>query len=696
MKENEKHNSCENSCSCHEHDERTHEHHEHEHEHHLDHGHAHHHVHCCGHEHEHEHHHDSCCGHDHEHGHSHGCGCGCSHDHKHDEEDSKVIITRLIAGGVLFIGGLLFKFDYNILLFIAAYVILGYDVVINGIKSLFKNGIFSEHFLMTIASLGAFALGDYADGCAVMLLYQIGEFFCDTASEKSEKSIRELIDVKPEYANLVTESGTKKIKPEELRTGDIVTVSTGEKIPSDGVVIEGKTRLDTSSMTGESDYSLVNTGDEVISGTINCDSLIKVKITKPYSESGVSKVVKMLDEIDKNKSSSEKFISVFAKYYTPIVILLALLTFLVPTLIFGGSFRDWGYRALVFLVVSCPCALVISVPLAFYSANGCASKYGMLIKGSLAIEKLSKLKIVAFDKTGTLTVGSFRLEAIRCQGIKAEALETLAYAEYYSTHPLSDALLNEYKKAIGKDIDASRISDYTEIGGKGISVKIDGKSVLVGNEKIMRDNRIDFSPAVSKFTVSYLAVDGKYVGYAEFTDGIKPEAKDAIDELKKMKITPALLSGDKMDSVKAVASALGIDEVHYELLPQDKVSIIEGFKSQGNVAFTGDGINDAPVISCSDVGIAMGLNGSDAAIEASDMVLLSDDISRIPLSVKISKRTMKIVMENIVFSIGIKVLIMVLGALGYAGLWLAVFGDVGVSIIAVINSLRAMKYNTEE
>ncbi len=696
MKENEKHNSCENSCSCHEHDERTHEHHEHEHEHHLDHGHAHHHVHCCGHEHEHEHHHDSCCGHDHEHGHSHGCGCGCSHDHKHDEEDSKVIITRLIAGGVLFIGGLLFKFDYNILLFIAAYVILGYDVVINGIKSLFKNGIFSEHFLMTIASLGAFALGDYADGCAVMLLYQIGEFFCGTASEKSEKSIRELIDVKPEYANLVTESGTKKIKPEELRTGDIVTVSTGEKIPSDGVVIEGKTRLDTSSMTGESDYSLVNTGDEVISGTINCDSLIKVKITKPYSESGVSKVVKMLDEIDKNKSSSEKFITVFAKYYTPIVILLALLTFLVPTLIFGGSFRDWGYRALVFLVVSCPCALVISVPLAFYSANGCASKYGMLIKGSLAIEKLSKLKIVAFDKTGTLTVGSFRLEAIRCQGIKAEALETLAYAEYYSTHPLSDALLNEYKKAIGKDIDASRISDYTEIGGKGISVKIDGKSVLVGNEKIMRDNRIDFSPAVSKFTVSYLAVDGKYVGYAEFTDGIKPEAKDAIDELKKMKITPALLSGDKMDSVKAVASALGIDEVHYELLPQDKVSIIEGFKSQGNVAFTGDGINDAPVISCSDVGIAMGLNGSDAAIEASDMVLLSDDISRIPLSVKISKRTMKIVMENIVFSIGIKVLIMVLGALGYAGLWLAVFGDVGVSIIAVINSLRAMKYNTEE
>lgn len=696
MKENEKHNSCENSCSCHEHDERTHEHHEHEHEHHLDHGHAHHHEHCCGHEHEHEHHHDSCCGHDHEHGHSHGCGCGCSHDHKHDEDDSMVIITRLIAGGVLFIGGLLFKFDYNILLFIAAYVILGYDVVINGIKSLFKNGIFSEHFLMTIASLGAFALGDYADGCAVMLLYQIGEFFCDTASEKSEKSIRELIDVKPEYANLVTESGTKKIKPEELRTGDIVTVSTGEKIPSDGVVIEGKTRLDTSSMTGESDYSLVNTGDEVISGTINCDSLIKVKITKPYSESGVSKVVKMLDEIDKNKSSSEKFITVFAKYYTPIVILLALLTFLVPTLIFGGGFRDWGYRALVFLVVSCPCALVISVPLAFYSANGCASKYGMLIKGSLAIEKLSKLKIVAFDKTGTLTVGSFRLEAIRCQGIKAEALETLAYSEYYSTHPLSDALLNEYKKSVGKDIDASRISDYTEIGGKGISVKIDGKSVLVGNEKIMRDNRIDFSPADSKFTVSYLAVDGKYVGYAEFTDGIKPEAKDAIDELKKMKITPALLSGDKMNSVKAVASALGIDEVHYELLPQDKVSIIKGFKSQGNVAFTGDGINDAPVISCSDVGIAMGLNGSDAAIEASDMVLLSDDISRIPLSVKISKRTMKIVMENIVFSIGIKVLIMVLGALGYAGLCLAVFGDVGVSIIAVINSLRAMKYNTEE
>lgn len=640
---------------------------------------------CCCHSHsepEHEH--------NHSHEHSHSCSCGC----ENTEHNGRAILIRIGAGIVFLVSGLIFS--NNLYLFLLSYIILGYDVVINGIKGLFTKHIFSEHFLMSIASLGAFILGDYAEGCAVMLLYQIGEYFCDAANEKSEKSIRELIDIKPDYANLITEHGIEKVSPETLVPENTVAVSTGEKIPSDGIVIEGKTQLDTSSMTGESEYSYVTPGCEVISGTINCGSLIKVKITKPYAESGVSKVVKLLEEIEKNKSQSEKFITAFAKYYTPIVIILALLTFLVPTLFFNGEYSVWAYRALIFLVVSCPCALVISVPLAFYSANGCASRLGVLIKGSLAVEKLSKLKTIAFDKTGTLTQGAFKLEAIRCSGMKAEVLELLAYAEYYSTHPLSEALVNEYKKAFSKDIDADRISDYTEIGGRGISVNIDGRHVLVGNEKLMKEFGIDFTPAESSFTVSYIAVDNKMLGYAEFTDGIKPEAAEAVSELKKMGISAALLSGDKKNAVLAAASALGIEEVHYELLPQDKVAVIDKYKRNGTAAFVGDGINDAPVIACSDVGISMGLNGSDAAIEASDLVILSDDISKIPQAIKLSKRTMGIVTENIVFSIGIKLLIMTLGSLGAAGLWLAVFGDVGVSMLAVLNSLRAMRYNPEE
>ena len=667
--------------------------------------------HCCHHsEKEHK---DKCCNHNHTHAHTHnhahehdGCdchsdknthnnisSCSCCGHAEHDEQGGKKMIIRIAMGIVLLGAGLILS--NNLYLILIAYLILGYDVLINAVKTLFEKRIFSEQFLMSIASIGAFVLGEYADGCAVMLLYQIGEYFCDTASEKSEKSIRELIDIKPEYANLVTNNGIKKISPDELEVDNIVAVSTGEKIPSDGIIIEGKTQLDTSSMTGEAEYLYVEKNDEVISGAINCGSLIKIKITKPYAESGVSKVVKLLDEIEKNKSKSEKFITVFAKYYTPIVILLALITFLVPTIFFNGELSKWGYRALVFLVVSCPCALVISVPLAFYASNGAASKIGVLMKGSLSVERLSKVKTIAFDKTGTLTQGAFKLESIRCNGIKSEVLELLAYAEYYSTHPLSDVLVNEYKKVFSEEVDTDRISDYTEIGGRGISVKIDNRHVLVGNEKLMRDYNIDFS-SESSFTISYIAVDGKFLGYAEFSDGIKKEAAEAISELGNIGISTALLSGDKKNAVLTVASVLGIKQVHYELLPQDKVTIIDDFKKNGIVAFAGDGINDAPVISCSDVGIAMGLNGSEAAIEASDVVILSDDISKIPNAVKLSRKTMRIVKENIIFSIGIKLLIMVLGAIGYAGLWFAIFGDVGVSVLAVLNSLRAMKYTEEK
>ena len=638
---------------------------------------------------------DECNHHEHNHQNCETHKCGCDHEHSHS--DIKQIVIRIVLGSVLFIGGLVFSGQKYLapVLYIAAYLILGYDVIINGIKHLFKNHTFSEHLLMSIASLGAFALGQFSEGCAVMLFYQIGELFNDTANEKSEKSIRELINIKPEYANLLINNKIEKVPPEELKAGDIVTVSAGEQIPSDGIIIEGSTSLDTSKMTGEEQYSVVNTGDSVISGCINISNLIKVKITTPYSESGVSKVLKLLDEIDNNKSESEKFITLFAKYYTPTVVIIAAVTGLIVPFFTGFNFSDWIYKALLFLVVSCPCALIISVPLAFFSANGCASKYGILIKGSLASEKLSHIGTVAFDKTGTVTQGSFKLISLRCTGIKSEIFEKLAYAEYYSTHPLSEVITEEYKSLFKKEISADRINDYTEIAGQGISVLVDNERVLAGNIKLMQSYGIDFTPVESEYTAVYIAINGKYAGYAEFSDGIKENAKDCINSLKKMNIKPIMLSGDKEDSVKAVSAIIGINEYYSELLPQDKVEKVEEVQQKSKVAFVGDGINDAPVISLADVGISMGLSGSDAAIAASDVVILSDDISKIPLAINISKRTMRIVWENIIFSIGIKILIMLLGLFGFANLWVAVFGDVGVSVLAVINSLRALKYNKD-
>lgn len=652
---------------------------------------------------DHEHNHHHCCENhikdehceDKTHSHSHGecCSCGC----EHDGDDRKKIIIRIISGIILFVLGIVFENNkyLSFLLFITAYIILGYDVIAKGIKHLVKKHTFSEHLLMTIASAGAFILGQFSEGCAVMLVYQIGEFFCDTANENSEKSIKELINIKPEYANLLIDNKIEKIPPEQLKVGDIVAVSAGEQIPSDGIVIEGSASLDTSKMTGEEEYSSVKAGDSVISGCINRSDLIKVKITVPYSESGVSKVVQLLNEIENNKSNSEKFITVFAKYYTPAVVIIAAALGLILPLFTGFNFSDWIYRALLFLVVSCPCALIISVPLAFFSANGCASKYGILIKGSLASEKLAKIKTVAFDKTGTLTKGSFQLKSLRCTGIKSEVFEKLAYAEYYSTHPLSKVIAEEYEKLFKSEISADRISDYTEIAGQGISVYVDNELVLVGNTKLMENNNIDYTAADSDYTVVYIAINGKFMGYAEFSDGIRDDAKDAVEILKRMNIDPVMLSGDKKEAVEAIASILGIKEYYYALLPQDKVSKVKEIQESSSTAFVGDGINDAPVISLADVGISMGLSGSDAAIAASDVVILSDSISRIPLAVKISKKTMRIVWENIIVSIGIKVLIMILGALGFANLWTAVFGDVGVSILAVLNSLRALKYNKD-
>ena len=623
-----------------------------------------------------EHHHEHC--HDH---------CQCGSEHSHEESESKIMLIRLILGFVFFVLAMIFH--NNFYLALISYLILGADVLVKGIVNIFKKHTFSEYLLMSVASVGAFILREYAEGCAVMLFYQIGEFFCDSATEKSMKSIKELINIKPEYANLYENGSVTKVNPEQLKIGDVVVVSTGEKIPADGIVIEGQTQLDTSSMTGEEELKFVKKDDQILSGCVNNGSMIKIRITSAYEESGVSKVLKLLDEIEKNKSESEKFLDVFAKYYTPIVVILSLLTFAIPTFVFNQSFSLWGYRALVFLVVSCPCALVISVPLAFFVSNGRASKSGILIKGSIATEKLAKIKTIAFDKTGTLTKGSFKLRSLRCKGVKSEIFECLAYAEYYSTHPLSDAVIGEYKTQFKTQIDADRISDYSEIPGFGISVLIDGKEVLVGNEKLMKANNIDFETAQSEYTVTYIAIEKQFAGYAEFSDGIKPEAKDAISALKRNLITPCLLSGDKKETVQVVAKLLGIDTFYAELLPQDKVRLISQFQGNAPAAFVGDGINDAPVIAKADVGIAMGLSGSDAAIEAADVIILTDDISKIPLGVDISGRTMRIVWENIIISIGIKVLIMLLGAVGIANLWVAVFGDVGVCILAILNSLRA-------
>lgn len=631
---------------------------------------------------EHTCHDHECHCHDEHHDHCHTGSCSCGHSH--GGKNKKELIVRLILGLVSFSFGIAFK---NVFLYIISYLIFGYDVIIEGTKQLFKKRIFSEHILMSIASIGAFILGEYLEGCAVMLLYQIGEYFCDVASEKSEKSIKELIDIKPEFANLYKEDKIEKVLPEDLMVNDIVAVTVGEKIPSDGVIIEGATQLDTSKMTGESEYSYKTIGDEVISGCVNMGSMIKVKITKAYQDSNVSKVSKLIDEIQKNKSEPEKFITKFSKYYTPAVLVIALIVAFCVPLFFGYEFEKWIYRALVFLVVSCPCSLVISVPLTFFTAHTKASKMGVLIKGSDAVERLSKIKNFCFDKTGTLTKGSFKLLGDNFIKDRESAYYYLSHAEFYSDHPLSKPIIKGYEK----EINPGKISDYTEIAGKGIKVLVDGKIVLVGNEALMEDYNIEIKKQEYKNTVTHLAVGNEYYGYVEFTDGIKKESFEAVSGLKKKKIKTVILSGDMKNSVEEVSKALGVDSFFAELMPQDKVKIIKELKKSSPVAFLGDGINDAPALALADVGISMGLEGTDAAIVASDVVVLTDDISKLPNVYDISKKTMKIVWEIIIASVGIKIGIMILGVLGITNLWLAVFGDVGMCILAVLNGLRAGK-----
>ena len=575
-----------------------------------------------------------------------------------------------------------------IILFAVSYLLLGYDIILEAVKGL-KNGRFlDENFLMSIASIGAFATGEYSEAAMVMLLYRIGEVLQHSAVDKSRQSITALMDIRPDYANVTKDGELVRVSPESVHIGDIITVKNGEKVPLDGIIRNGKTYMDTVALTGESVPRSVEVGSNVLSGFINSGAAVEIEVTKDYSNSTVAKILEITENARDRKSHSEQFITRFAKYYTPIVVAIAVLLAIVPPII-AGEFAKWFHRALIFLVISCPCALVISVPLGFFVGIGAASKKGILIKGSTYLESMSKLKTAVFDKTGTLTNGVFEVTKINAEN-EDLLLDVAAHTEAYSNHPAAAPILAKY----GKSIDRSRISNYREIAGMGISAEIDGKQALCGNIKLMNENHI-YVPDTDGIsgTVVYAAYDNNYIGYIVISDAEKPDSMSAVSGLAAKGISTVMLTGDTKESAIQVSEHLGIDKTYYQLLPQDKVSRMEQImkRTSGVTAFVGDGINDAPVLAMSDVGIAMGGIGSDSAVEAADIVLMSDEPSKILDAVRISSKTMHIVKENIVFAISVKVLIMILGALGFAGMWAAIFADVGVALIAVVNSLRALK-----
>ena len=596
--------------------------------------------------------------------------CSCE-DHCHEHEESRLpIVIRLISGAILFILALLL---HNNFLFTLSYIILGYDVVFKAFKN-YKN-LFNESFLMTVATFGAFALGEFAEACAVMLFYQIGEFLSDYATDKSKESIGELMDLRSDTAHLLSAEGVTDVLSETVHIGDNIRVLSGEKVPLDGIISKGAGYFDTKSLTGESIPQKLFVGDTVLSGYISTNSPVEITVTKEYADSTASKILALVS--DEKKANSEKFITKFSRIYTPIVVILALLIAVIPV-IFGGYYKTWIYRAMLFLVVSCPCALVVSIPLSFFAGIGCASLKGILIKGAFALEKASKIKNFAFDKTGTLTDGKFAVRSVKSENYSEnELLKYAAYCEYYSNHPIANAIKEYY----AEDIDEGLISDFSEIAGKGILAKIDSHNISVGSAEFVGVEN-------SQKGLIYVSVDGEFAGSILISDEIKNEAKSAISELKKLGISPIILTGDSLYNAESVANELDIP-FKASLLPQDKVSEIGKLKKNGVTAFVGDGINDAPVLSNADVGVSMGNIGQDAAIESSDVVLTNDDLLKIPKLIRISGKTMRIVKENIIFSISVKIAVMLLGALGFASIWGAVFADVGVLILAILNSLRA-------
>ena len=613
----------------------------------------------------------------------------------------KKVFIRIIVAAVLMVVLSLLPVDgwLKFVLFMIPYLVIGHDILLKAWKGILNRQVFDENFLMAVATIGAILLGDYKEGVAVMLFYQIGELFQSYAVGKSRRNISELMDIRPDYANIEKEDGTlEQVDPDEVEIGSVIVVQPGEKVPIDGVIEEGRTSLNTSALTGESLPREAGVGDEVISGCINMSGVLKIRTTKEFGESTVSKILDMVENASSKKSRSENFISKFAKYYTPAVCYGALALAILPPLVrllFLGMTPEWGdwvMRALTFLVISCPCALVISIPLSFFAGIGGASNAGVLVKGSNYLETLSETKYVVFDKTGTMTQGVFEVSGVHHSSMDTEKLlEYAALAECHSSHPISKSL----KKAYGKPLDPSRVTEIEEISGNGVTAKVDGVRVAAGNSKLMEKLGVDCMECHSVGTVVHMAVDGKYAGHILISDQIKPHAKEAIAALKKCGVKKTImLTGDRREAARQVAEELGIDEVHSELLPGDKVAQVEKLLDEKGekerLAFVGDGINDAPVLSRADIGIAMGALGSDAAIEAADIVLMDDDPLKISKAIRISRKCLRIVYENIYFAIGVKVICLILGALGIANMWAAIFADVGVMIIAVLNAIRAL------
>ena len=610
----------------------------------------------------------------------------------------RIIVSALLIVALKVVGSFVEINRYlEFALYMIPYFVIGYDILRKAFLGIKNKQVFDENFLMAVATVGAIALGDYTEGVAVMLFYQIGELFQSYAVGKSRRNISELMDIRPDYANVEVDGELRQVDPDEVEIGTVIVVTPGEKVPIDGVVTEGESSLNTSALTGESVPREVKAGDEIISGCINLSGVIRIKTTKEFGESTVSKILDLVENATSKKSHSENFISKFAHYYTPAVCYSALALAIIPpiiNLIIGNhaGFGTWIYRALTFLVISCPCAVVITVPLSFFAGIGGASKAGVLVKGSNYLETLSKTKYVLFDKTGTMTKGVFEVVGVHDNTIdKNHLIELAAYAESYSPHPISKSL----QAAYGKEIDKSRISDVKEISGHGVIAKVDGKEVAAGNGKLMDMLGIKYTECEQVGTKVHIALDGKYAGHILISDVIKSTSKQAIAELKSAGVKKTvMLTGDASDVAKQVADELGIDEVYSELLPDDKVSKVEEYLSKKGekekLAFVGDGINDAPVLSRADIGIAMGAMGSDAAIEAADIVLMDDDPLKIAKAIKISKKCLGIVYENIIFALGVKLVCLILGALGIANMWVAIFADVGVMVIAVLNAIRAL------
>lgn len=602
-------------------------------------------------------------------------------------------LIRIIISSILFIFGFVFDIKYlTIIILLVSYIIIGYDILLKAFRNIKKGKVFDENFLMTVATVGALCIGDIKEAVAVMLFYQVGELFQSYAVNKSRKSVSELMNIRPDYANVIREGKELKVDPSEVNIEEIIFVKPGEKIPLDGIVVEGKSMLNTVALTGEAVPRSAKEDDEVLSGCINNDGILKIKVTKKFGDSTVSKILDLVENASSRKSKSEAFITKFAKYYTPIVCGIALVVAVLPPLILNESFNIWIYKALSFLVVSCPCALVISIPLSFFGGIGAASNIGVLVKGSNYLEALSNVDIIVCDKTGTLTEGIFKVQEVNAISISNEELiKMVAYAESFSNHPISISIRDAY----GKKIDTKKVTKTREITGKGIYAKVDGKEVYVGNEKLLKDLKIKYDKVKKIGTVLYVVINDKYCGYIVISDKIKEDSYKAIRNLKDSNIKKiVMLTGDIESISKEISNELKLDEYYAELLPQDKVSIVEKLineKNNGNLLFIGDGINDAPVLSLSDIGVAMGGLGSDAAIEAADIVIMTDEPSKVAEAIKISKKTMRIVRENIIFAISVKIAVLILSLLGIATMWSAVFADVGVSVIAILNAVRILK-----